>query len=490
MSELVSSSQHKQAIDLLLEYLEVDPYSSILLRLLVRTYTLDNQPDKAGIYQIRFHEAKQASHTNKDNSTRYKFDDFSDDDMAFTQSQVEKYSEEDYIIDVDGSPQLTVKKEPRTGQYSKPPLSIGTTESNGFQFKTDIKADSKSRHANPIDVDDNTIAEEKNRLAHPKNDYYVGITAPDLAIGNGSARQPSIDETHNPDCVECEGFDLIEKELLFSDELFEDYNDNVLDELAHTSFPSLEESSEDLAFDDFEDLDEFDELAHQETEEEVQDDGKISREARARQIAVEVLDKSDWDLKHLSLLQQIFIENGWSAARRAIEREIGKGLWPEELSLARRIRLFWLGNEQCWMTFHKIKHNAPFQQTDAAYKCMSWPESLRIIRCFPSLPDIEEIYMFIDGVFDHWYNSKNLGRIFPAFFKFLKYRVDSMCRALPGETVFSFLYYMNASFDVDTDMLNNSITTESQELLGLGLQLNQWPRPPENKMKIIGESDE
>lgn len=366
-----------------------------------------------------------------------------------------------------------------------------------FPNKSNTHANREARHANPADVNDNDIAKEKNRQPHTKSDASVKITTPNSNTGNESANKQAIDETQISDTADNEDFDFFENEQLFLDEIFdddnEDQNEGALDEFAPTFYPSLEKSSEELIWDEFENLDEFDELAPREADEEVQDDEKISREARARQIAVEVLEKSDWDLKHLSLLQQIFIENGWSAARKAIEREICKGLSPEELSLARKIRHFWLGNEQCWMTFQKIKYNARFQQTDATYKCMSWPEALRIIRCFPSLPDIEEIYMFIDEVFNHWYNSVQfnsvqLRRIYPAFFMFLKYRVDSMHRTPPDETVFSFLYYANTSSDTDT--LNN-ITSEIQnELLELGIQLNQWPQPPENKMKVIKELKE
>lgn len=534
VSKLISSGQHKIAIDLLLKYLESDPNSSHVLRTLGRAYLLDHQPDKAVVCLKKSLEITQGSSVKvKDsNLSKYQSDNFGDDDMDFIEAQTEMFSEEDYSLEFDEPTQPNANKDAQRSSNDRPLLSIGSVGTGGLKsesYKNDVQvvyrerikisptnndgsphkrndlngvkeeasysivhhADEKSSHTIPINIDDSSSAEEKNRLSRPSSDSTVETKLPSLSVDDEATERPVIDENIGTDWIDDEDFVLVENEQLFSDELFEDEQDEeALDELAPTSPPSLEEKSDELIWDNFEDLDEFDELAHRETEEEVQDDGKISREARARQIAIEVLDKSDWDLKHLSLLQQIFIENGWSAARRAIEREIGKGLWPEELSLARKIRLFWLGNEQCWMTFHKIKHNASFQQTDDAYKCMSWPESLRIIRCFQLLPDVEEIYVFIDEVFDRWYNSKNLRRVFPIFFKFLKYRVDYMRQALPGETVFSFLYYVNASSDVDGDMLNNSITPESQEILELGFQLNQWPRPPENKMKIIRESDE
>lgn len=519
-SKLVSSGEYKVAIDLLLEYLEVDPNSLTVLNTLGRAYLLDHQPEQAIIYLKRSLEVTQSHRSTVNHSSKYQPDSFCNDDMAFIESQAYIFSEEDYILDVDEYSQTTARNEtkvstPSSGDTIEPEelqsknsvkkvKNVSPSINSNDTFPTDSSSDENKigavsdrssthanrevRNANPADVNNNEIVKEKNRQPPTISGFSVKITAPNSNTGTEASNKQAIDKIQILDRIENEDLDLFENEQIFLNGILDDNNkdqdEEILDEFAPTFNLSIEESSEELIWDDFEGLDEFDELAHQKAEEEVQYDEKISRESRARQIAVEVLEKSDWDLKHLSLLQKIFIENGWSAARKMIDREIVKGLSPEELLLARKIRQFWLGNEQFWITFQKIKYDARFQQTDATYKCMSWPESLRIIRCFPSLPDIEEIYMFIDEVFDHWYNSSRLISIYPAFLRFLKYRLDSMRRALPGETVFSFLYYVNVSSDVDTDTLNN-ITSKKQDLLNLGIQLNQWPRPPENKIKVL-----
>ena len=77
------------------------------------------------------------------------------------------------------------------------------------------------------------------------------------------------------------------------------------------------------------------------------------------QIAVEVLSETDWQPTYLSLLQQIFFENGWSAARNAIEKAIADGLTPDELSVAREIRLLWAESDRYWITFHGLPLGPP-----------------------------------------------------------------------------------------------------------------------------------
>jgi tetratricopeptide (TPR) repeat protein len=125
------------------------------------------------------------------------------------------------------------------------------------------------------------------------------------------------------------GLDLDETE---SDE---DESDYLIESLA----PNLDdEETDELAWDDYDDLDEFDEQARRESPVEPQGEGAISREIRARQAAAELLLTCDWHPSTIDLLQQVFVENGWGAARVVIEREIEKGLLPDELALAWVIR--------------------------------------------------------------------------------------------------------------------------------------------------------
>ena len=538
VDELASSGEHKAAIDLLLEHLKLDSNSSIILSTLGRAYRIDNQPEKAVIYLRKSLEVIRGNESKSNNIAIYQPDSFYDNDMDFIESEADKSEEEKYRFEVDETSQTASNKECQERLAYRPLLGVFSAEKRALGSENSLKrgkiicrkrrestlnsnetlvseygdwdrlledvlslisslASEKNNHITTENVGNSSIAKQKNRLTLAEDNSLVTNRSSDFILDEETADQTVIDENKFSDRVGEEESKLFENDLSFWDEDFEgnvdDQDSEVLDDLVSTSSIMLEEELdeqfEEQIWDDFEGLDEFDEYASREIEEQIQENGRISREDRARQVAVEVLGKSDWDIKHLSLLENIFIENGWSAAKAAVEREIGKNLLPEELFLARKVRRFWAGNEQYWMTFHKIRYNSLSQQTDAFYKSMSWPESLKIIRCFPSFPDIEEIYTFIDEVFDHWYNSNKPRRFFPAFFQFLKYRVESMSKPLQGETLFSFLYYETDSFDVDSNRLNNSISPERQELLRLGFQINQWG-PPENRIKIIWETGE
>jgi hypothetical protein len=210
----------------------------------------------------------------------------------------------------------------------------------------------------------------------------------------------------------------------------------------------------------------------------------------ARQAAVELLLTCDWHPSTIDLLQQIFVENGWGAARVAIESKIKsrQGLLPDELALVRVIRGYWSENERFWTTYHRIRANAPCMEAAAVYRQLSWAEALRIVRCFPALPASEEVIELIEETYEWWYADRNLRRSFKTFLKFLKYRTGSMRGTLPGDCAFSFLEWPEddpASESIDP---LNPITSASQYLQDLGIQLPlAGEPPPRNIMSITKE---
>ena len=120
-------------------------------------------------------------------------------------------------------------------------------------------------------------------------------------------------------------------------------------------------------------------------------------------------------------------------------------------SLCDSIRNYWFNNERYWITFARIKKNGLYMEADAAYRHMSWAEALRIVRCFPALPEVEEVIGLIEETYEWWYSDQKLCRSFKTFFKFLKYRTGSMRGALPGHCAFSFLEWPDSDFDSGRD---------------------------------------
>ena len=186
---------------------------------------------------------------------------------------------------------------------------------------------------------------------------------------------------------------------------------------------------------------------------EIETTGKLNRFEKAKQIATEVIQTHAWGKENISLLEQVFLENGWGMARVSIEKELNQGLIPEELELALFIRQLWTENPQFWISFKHITSNRPGQETRAAYKNMSWAESLRIIRSFNNTPSEEELQLFIYQIYDDWYCSTALQREYKAFFKYLKYCTGLGPRSLPGNEIFSFVdsFYQESLLNSDYD---------------------------------------
>ncbi|VVP34669.1 hypothetical protein PS862_04557 [Pseudomonas fluorescens] len=159
---------------------------------------------------------------------------------------------------------------------------------------------------------------------------------------------------------------------------------------------------------------------------------KISREDRAFQKATDLIYNSGWPLSAHALVHQIFITNGWGAARLALEREIHKGMTPDELILAAHIKVLWAENDHFWIAFNKSGSSNLSQYN------LSWPLAMLVVRAFESLPQLEELERFVDTQFECWYESFHLRRAFRSFNRFLWYRMSNLYGCLPADMPFSF----------------------------------------------------
>lgn len=159
---------------------------------------------------------------------------------------------------------------------------------------------------------------------------------------------------------------------------------------------------------------------------------KLSREDRALQKAAELIGKTNWPVGTLSLVQQIFVMSGWGATRLALEREIEKGLTPEELILAAHIKVIWADNDIYWIAFDKTGSSR------LSYYVLSWPTALLVVRSFESLPQVEEIEVFLENLFASWYENSTLRRTFKAFARYLWFRFANLEGCLPASQHFDF----------------------------------------------------
>ena len=193
-----------------------------------------------------------------------------------------------------------------------------------------------------------------------------------------------------------------------------------------------------------------------------------------------------WDREYLPLLEAIFVESGWGAARIAIENQIERGAVPEQIVLARKVRSIWFSNEYLWTAF-RMRSNAPFMQAEAVYKNFSWADALRLIGCFPSIPDEFEIEAFIEELFEEWYFNNRLRRHFHAFFKYLRYRIGASRRTLPGDLGFLFSSSLSDEWGVDNAELLSEISEMRGDLRELGSDSGFAMPGTENKFKVLPE---
>ena len=246
----------------------------------------------------------------------------------------------------------------------------------------------------------------------------------------------------------------------------EEDNRNVLDD-----FRDLDDDYAAYAFDPDEVFDNEDAVAAEPTDWFAD---KLSREDRALQKAAELIGNANWPLSMLPLIQQIFIMSGWGATRLALEREIEKGLTPEELILAAHIKVIWVENDIYWIAFDKTGSSR------LSYYVLSWPTALLIVRSFESLPQVEEIEVFIEGLFASWYENTVLRRAFKAFARYLWFRFANLEGCLPANQHFDFCDPRELPAEEYSDLgLCDTLEIEKTEILrAYGVFKTKHPQEP------------
>lgn len=518
VNQLVTQGLRQAAIDLLEEAVSESPNNTSLLSALGRVYLLDSQPEKAVVY-LRRSLAKNNSAPNPVSHGDYSPEAFSDADADYIEELAEDSSNDEF------SPLDEVRAEPvqdeaqhreRSGtlhlkRQSEKRDTPEKTDDSEPQITIIRRGRAKKNDAASADIPhaaDETELDESGRgdldAGTPESDVPEAIEPrSEVADEASSGEIFAAKQTETPDRFEAQlglslesddgsesredSLDLPDDESNVLDivDVEDDFDDD-LDEVdpiaeAVEDYPLDEFESEDFGW---EDLDDFDEDASRETDDEDLTPTGIPREMRARQAAVDVLERVGWDREYLPLLESIFVESGWGAARIAIENQIERGAVPEQIVLARKVRSIWFSNEYLWTAF-RMRSNAPFMQAEAVYKNFSWADALRLIRCFPSIPDEFEIEAFIEELFEEWYFNNRLRRHFHAFLKYLRYRIGASRRTLPGNLGFLFSFPLEEEWGVDNPELLSEISDMRGELRELGVDGGFTMPGTENKFKVL-----
>lgn len=251
---------------------------------------------------------------------------------------------------------------------------------------------------------------------------FVSITRPESIV-------PKVTKTEEEQDVG-EGVPPDEYDRYEQDDLFDFVTDD--DQATQPYLNHLNDLDDEFADYAFDPDDVFDADIDDVTE---SDDGlfdRITREERALQKAAELVVLVDWPRSTVALIQQIFIMSGWGATRLALEREIEKGVTPEELTLAAQIKAIWAENDIYWIAFNRSG------SSQLSHQALSWPNALQIVRSFDSLPQVEEIEFFLEEIFTSWYENPALRRAFNAFARYLWFRFADLDSCLPANLPFDF----------------------------------------------------
>jgi hypothetical protein len=177
-------------------------------------------------------------------------------------------------------------------------------------------------------------------------------------------------------------------------------------------------------FNEFDEFEEFDEEINARTDRpelsEVHFDGACTNEERAYQVALQVGLTHDLESDEIELVHEIFLENGWSQCRIAIEKELIKGTTIEELMLAKELKSLWDNRLDFAIGFNRNKKDKS-DYTYSAGRVLSWVMALDIVRLLPPGSDFSELEFFLECEFEAWFGSAEKRAGCQSFSKYLYY---------------------------------------------------------------------
>ncbi|WP_143068383.1 hypothetical protein [Deinococcus reticulitermitis] len=114
--------------------------------------------------------------------------------------------------------------------------------------------------------------------------------------------------------------------------------------------------------------------------------GRLTRRQRAEREAVRISEQYDWKRGFLSLADALDRDN-WGRLRESIEREIERGMTPEEFELMLQLRAYW--HEQ-------IHFQSPYT---SRYDSLPWGLGLALIRRSAGVPCQDEMVILIERLY-------------------------------------------------------------------------------------------
>lgn len=484
VSDLVVKGELNKAIALLEEALITRSSSVKLLDVLSDLYFRSDQPQKAYKCKEELLKNVEPTSSNIDSDLpdesdfaflEEQFNQLDETEYHFEQPKVEQELSTKPKLQLKNSDQIETKRPtnkinipynqcdrdadisvpnntvPESNQIAAPPLKVKTPKLDNHERK--ILTLKMQRHSE-MDMDDHSVnviykprletREQKNNVDESITKIFetsVDVEQKTQAVLDGNSDDKSLDKTS----ITGEDINNVTFTIPSKDENFEvdetswsedefdflngyvdeqDANDEVITTFGLHRTDDLEDS---FSFQS-ELYDIWDDESDEYSEDEIHDssilDDRLTREERARLVAVECIIEFNWHTNKLSFLTDVFSTQGWGSIRKSLEREVHAGTTAEELELAFAVKKIWQDSSRYWINFSKAW--ALGESADATYRHCSWKQALRLVRLFDNLPSIDEIYNFLESEFDVWYHHSVLRLCFPAFNKYLfLYRLNN-----------------------------------------------------------------
>lgn len=140
--------------------------------------------------------------------------------------------------------------------------------------------------------------------------------------------------------------------------------------------------------------------------------------------AVRLVTEFDLDLADYDTLFSLFLESSYEQTAIAISNGFSLGLSTEEISLAAQLKGWWRHRTDFMTKIERITKRGDYS-SKISRKILSWNQAFKIVQAFEGCPTLDELEIFVEGLFEFWNSYRTLQREFKSFQGFLLH----MCSA-------------------------------------------------------------
>ncbi|GGR74162.1 hypothetical protein GCM10008959_39260 [Deinococcus seoulensis] len=116
--------------------------------------------------------------------------------------------------------------------------------------------------------------------------------------------------------------------------------------------------------------------------------GRLTRRQRAEREAVRISDQYDWE-QGFHLIADALDRDRWGQLRESIEREIARGMTPDEFELLLQLRAYW---------HDQTHYQSPYT---ARYDSLPWELGIALIRRCAGVPCLDDMILLLERLYEY-----------------------------------------------------------------------------------------